>query len=333
MIYPNNINKNCLIGVTATSTGITKKHDIERFNLAKENLLSLGYKVLVTNNVFTNSKFVSSSGLVRANEFLELWKNNGVMAISQVRGGEFLMEMIPYIDDNIIRQNNPKWVFGYSDSSLLNFYITTKYDIATINSPNFFEFAINPNSQSLEYLFNTLKNNEIEEKSFLYYEKNKSNNRFKYNLDTKVKYKSLYNNSKVIQGRLIGGCLEAISEIIGTKYDFVKEFIKRYPEGFIWYLDIYNSNPLELNRLLFQMKEALWFKNINGILIGRTNSKKRISDLTYKDVLHKIFDDMNIPVFYDIDIGHTKPQLSIINGSLGTFYYQNGKGILKQIKK
>ena len=333
MKYPNKLMKNDTIGVTATSMGIVKKGDIKRFEQAKNNLEKMNYKVKNTSNVFTNSKFVSSSGVVRAKEFLNLWCDKNIKVISQVRGGELLLEMLPYLDDNLINNSNPKWIFGYSDSSLLNFYITTKFDIATINSTNFLDFKMPSFHKSLISIFDCFNEDVIIQKSFSKYQKVKKNT-LNYNLDSNVKYKHLYNlKNDVIKGRVIGGCLEAITEILGTNFDYVYEFTKKYNEGILWYLDIYNSNPLDLYRILLRMKWANWFNNINGIIIGRTKSLKKIKDLTYKDVLHKVFDSMNISVIYDVDIGHIKPQFSVINGSLGTFTYNNGKGIFKQEKK
>ena len=333
MIYPKEINKNEIIGITATSAGIESEFDKERLIKAKENLLSLGYKTIETNNVYSNLLLVSSDAKTRAKEFMELWNNNDVKVIALLRGGELLLEILPYLDDLVIKNNNPKWIFGYSDSSLLNLYITTKFNIATINSSNILKFTMQPFHESLINIFKCINNNVIVENSFDLYEKEKNENSLSYNLDSKVIYKNLYGDGEVkVKGRMIGGCLEAITEILGTKYDYVEKFCKSFKEGMLWYLDIYDSNPLDLYRKLWQMKEANWFSNINGLLIGRTKSIKEVMGFTYLDCLHKIFDDMYIPVIIDADIGHQQPQFSIINGSFGTFIYENGKGNLKQEK-
>ena len=331
MIYPESINKDEIIGITATSKGVTSDFDKERLNKAIENLHKLGYKTKLTNNVYSNKQFVSSDGQTRAKEFLELWCDD-IKVISQVRGGELLLEMFPYLNDKVIRENRPKWIFGFSDSSLLEFYITTKFNIATINSSNIFDFAASTPHKSVLSIIDCFNKKEIIQESFKLYEKEKQKERIDYILDTKVKYDSLYKSDVTIKGRIIGGCLEAITEILGTKYDYVEDFVNKYPEGMLWYLDIYDSNPLDLYRRLLQMKWSNWFKNTNGIIIGRTRSLKELEDLTYEDVLHKVFDDMNIPVIFDADIGHVLPQFSIINGSFGTFIYKNHKAIFKQEK-
>ena len=334
MIYPSVIKENDTIGITATSMGVTSDFDKERLSKAKHNIENLGFTTKITNNVFSNSKFTSSTGEIRAQEFMELWSDNNIKVISQVRGGELLLEMLPYLDDDVILKNNPKWVFGYSDSSLLNFYLTTKYDIATINSSNIMDFAGLPIHKSLLSIIECMSKDKIEQHSFQLFEQEKIKERINYILDSPVKYQSLYKKEEItIKGRIIGGCLEAIIEILGTKYDYVEKFINRHNEKMLWYLDIYDSNPLDLYRKLWQMKESNWFKNINGIIIGRTRSIKEIEDFSYLDALHRIFDDMKIPVIFDVDIGHVLPQFSIINGSVGTFIYKNHKGILIQEKK
>ena len=38
----------------------------------------------------------------------------------------------------------------------------------------------------------------------------------------------------------------------------------------------------------------------------------------------------NIPIIYNVDIGHVPPQFFIVNGSLATFEYKDGKGKLTQ---
>lgn len=95
--YPSNIKKEDTIGVTATSAGIIGDYEII-YNRAQHNLENLGYKIKETENVRKYAKLVSSSGKERAKEFLDLWKNDSVSLIAQVTGGEFLMEMLPYID-------------------------------------------------------------------------------------------------------------------------------------------------------------------------------------------------------------------------------------------
>lgn len=335
--YPKNLETNGTIGVTATSSGVTEEDDIKRLEYAYQNLKELGFNIIETSNVRKNKQFVSSSGEERAKEFLELWQDKEISLIAQVRGGEFLMEMLPYLSSKDILNHEPKYILGYSDSSLLNFYLTTNFYIATVTGMNITKFGMKELDNSLIKELEVLKEDTSIQDSFKLYEDERPLNEpynHGFNLTRKVSYQSLYEDKKiVISGRMLGGCIEALATIIGTKYDKTKEFLQSFDEGILWYLEDFMANPLDLYRILWQMKESGWFSNANGFLIGRTRAIKEIEDFTYLDALHKIFDDMNVPVIYDVDIGHLMPTFTIINGSYGTFTYQDNKGTLKIEKK
>ena len=83
MIYPSEIKKNEIIGITATSKGIDSDFDKERLEKAIKNIESIGYKTKITNNVLKNKQFVSGSGEDRAKEFLELWQREDMKVIAQ----------------------------------------------------------------------------------------------------------------------------------------------------------------------------------------------------------------------------------------------------------
>ena len=111
--------------------------------------------------------------------------------------------------------------------------------------------------------------------------------------------------------------------------NFVPYFCEKYPEGILWYLENCEMQVAELYRALWQMKEAGWFENAKGFLIGRTMASKEKDDFTYEDVLHQIFGDMHVPVVYDVDFGHVAPQWTMVNGAFATFEYHEGKGIME----
>ena len=115
--------------------------------------------------------------------------------------------------------------------------------------------------------------------------------------------------------------------------DNTKNFIKQFDEGMLWYLDNCELSLMSFYRTVWQMKQNGWFTNAKGILVGRTAINKQVWDLSYEETLHKAFDDLDIPVIYDIDVGHLAPQWTMINGSIAEFNYDNGKGSIVQSLK
>ena len=159
--YPSSVKKGDTIGITAISSSANK----DKLKVASKNLKNLGYNIIETDNTKTEYKLVSSKGEVRAKEFMMLWKDEKVKHIISARGGEFAMEMIPYLHEYKEELHNlpPKWMQGYSDTSLINFYLTTNYNIATVHAQNLGDYAMKKLHSSLIDTLNMVNLSENEE--------------------------------------------------------------------------------------------------------------------------------------------------------------------------
>lgn len=104
MIYPKFIKEKALIGVTAPSNGITKKEELYRLDSAIKKLREQGFNIKETSNVRTSIKGKSSASKTQAKELLELFQDKDVTSIICASGGDFLLEILPYIDFNIIKK-------------------------------------------------------------------------------------------------------------------------------------------------------------------------------------------------------------------------------------
>lgn len=331
IIYPNKLKVGDTVGITAVSMPAND----EKIDLAINNLKELGLKVIETSNV-RSTGIVSSDGKRRAEEFLELYKNPDVKYIIAARGGEFLMEMLPYLKghEDIIR-NNVKWFQGFSDPSLLNLYITTNFNVATINMENISDYAMKPRfkslQDSLDFMFND--ENEFIQESFEKYQKQEfeEGNLKGYNLTEKNIYECNTDNVK-FEGRLIGGCIDVFNMISGTDLDKIEEFVSQFDDdGVIWYLDNCELASCEFYRRLWYMKQKNYFKNVKGFLIGRSFMQYNNNEFfTFKDAVERALRELNVPIVYNVDTGHIPPQMCMINGSYAIFEYNNGKGKLIQ---
>ena len=58
-----------------------------------------------------------------------------------------------------------------------------------------------------------------------------------YSLIEKTKWINLFGEENLtLKGRVIGGCLEVLVSLVGTPYDNVKNFIKKYKDdNIIWF--------------------------------------------------------------------------------------------------
>ncbi|MEG1141112.1 MAG: LD-carboxypeptidase [Clostridia bacterium] len=330
MKYAKFLNKEDLIGVCALSEGFSLDN-YYKLDLATSNIKKIGYNVIISDIAKNNIKGRSADKITRSNNFFDMYKNDKIKCLINAKGGSFLFECLPYIKFDEICNLTPKWVQGYSDTTTILFTLTTICDIATIYSENFSGLALNNIHKSFVNNFDILSGKNITQNSFEYYEENDIDdttlNLNEHNLTSKVCVKSLFNEKQInIKGRLIGGCLDVLLNIVGTRFDNVNNFLEKYKsDGFIWYLESYNIDTASITIALLQLKEAGWFKYIKGIVFGRPYVSDIEYNISYKEALYDALKDFNIPVIYDADIGHKFPQFTLINGSIANIKYIDNK--------
>lgn len=330
MIYPKFIKENNTIGVPTPSAGAYNQKKKNKFLNAKNNLENLGYKLILSDNLFNCKMGRSASTKERAKEINDMFENKDIDLILCATGGDFLMEILPYINFELLI-DNPKYVAGFSDPTGLLYPITTKYDIATIYGQNFSPFGVEKLHQSQKDFLEIIKGNLIEEHSYdLYEEKSLETvtGLESYNLTEKVYWHTLDNKPTTLKGRIIGGCLDVISGIAGTKYDGIKEFNEKYKEdGIIWYFDNCELSKEETIRVLWKLNELDYFKYTKGIIFGRFGTDTTYYGYDVKTCLEdSVISKLNIPIIYDADISHKSPCLNIINGSIAKINVKDGKG-------
>ena len=318
MNIPDFIKKGDIIGVTAPSAGFTEQVDLTKLESAKFNLSEKGYEVIETCNVRKCEKGRSSTGKKRAEEFLSLIRNEEVKYILSASGGDFLMEMLEYLDYELIKPN-PKWIQGYSDNTGLIYPITTICDMATVYSGNIGDYGMSLWHDGVKNNLKLLEGKNIEQKEFDLFENEyvkKVTGYEGYNLTDKVKYEFVSENkSESFTGRLLGGCLDVLIMLCGTKYDKTEEFVRKYKEdGIIWYLESFDLSSARIQCALWQLKEAGWFEGAKGFLFGRPCFFREEYETDFNEAIKTALDSLNLPIITGCDIGHRPPRLTMING-------------------
>ena len=323
MIYPKFIKDNSMIGVVAPSDGIVKASDIEKLDKAIDSLSKLGFSVVEAPSVRKSVLGRSASPRVRAKELEDMFKNKEVSTVICGTGGNFLLEMLPYLDYEVIR-NNPKWFQGYSDPTWLIYTITTNLDIATIYSNNFKAFSMEKFPLAVSNNLEILKGNLITQESFAKCENRESNELSDVYYDIITGEDELF-----LKGRMLGGCLDVINELFGTRFDKTKEFINKYKDdGIIWYLENCMLTMEDMIRVLWRLKDNGYFKYTKGIIFGRSLTEESYFKVSFKDTVLEVLKDLNVPIVINADIGHVAPRVTIINGAIGKIKVSRGKALI-----
>ena len=328
MIYPDFLKNGDTVGICAPSAGIGPD-DFEEFDVSLSHLKKRGYSIYETASV-RSGLIESAPPAIRGAELNELFARDDVKAVLCASGGDFLITMLPYIDAEAIKAS-PKWIQGYSDPTSLLYYVTTVLDIATIygvNAGGFWMYNLHP---SLVDGIRILKGDIPVQHSFYLYESDRSGRDGGYSLTDRVEW-VMPNGDISASGRLLGGCLDCICDIIGTRYDKTLDFIKRYRrDGVIWYFDIFAMKAEAVHNTLFKMKDMGYFDTAKAFVFGRVCFPSSFTGMSYIDAAKKILGDA--PMIFEADVGHVSPKMTIINGALGKIEASEGKGTLEMILK
>ena len=331
MIYPKFLKENSCIGVPAPSAGASDEKYKNVMKKSEEYLGNLGYKLAISDNLYDvkAEKGRSASAEERAKEVNNMIANKNIDFILCACGGDFLVEMLPFINFELLK-DNLKFIAGFSDPTGLLYPITTKYDIATIYGQNFNSFGHDKLFQSESDFLEIAKGNLIEEHSYELYEETpfeRVTGTEPQNLTEKVYWKTLNGDEVSVKGRIIGGCFDIIAELAGTKYDGINEFNEKYKDdGIIWYFDNCELSMEETIRVLWKMNELNYFKYAKAVVFGRFGEEITTYEYDVKSCLEdSILSKLNIPIIYDADISHKDPCLTIINGSIANVNVKDGK--------
>lgn len=314
------------IGIVAPSLGIYDTEGLEKTKSGIKRFESLGFEVIV-GNIMNNNKVTSSDKISRANDFMKIYKQSDI--IISISGGELMVEILDYLDFDYIK-NNPKIFMGYSDNTNLTFLLTTMLNMNTVYGYNFKTFGKKWDRSILNFYELLFKGKNIFKGFEMVKEEETENYLDEFKFIEPNKWKSI--NSNKMEGILLGGCLEVILNLIGTKYDYVKDYVLN--KDIIWYFDIYDLNIFELKRALIQMNMAGYFKTTKGICISRFFTSNDLFNVTLKEILEEFSNENNIPIFYDVDLGHMPPVLPFVNGlnakisindGIGEIIYDKGK--------
>ncbi|MEW9502385.1 S66 family peptidase [Jeotgalibacillus marinus] len=334
MIYYPTLRSGGTIGVTAPSSGVpTSLHEIVKQSVSK--MEERGFTVVCGETVWTQHKAKSSSAKKRGHEFNEMMKDQSIDFIIPPWGGELSIEMLEYVD---FKKMNKKWILGYSDTSVLLLAITLKTGLAAAHGTNLVDlrgdFWDETTAKWIEVL-STRNGESISQYSSEKYQQKwdfENSSPCVFHLTEQTKWKTISGQPEQMEGRLLGGCIDVIRHLVGTPYGDVKQFREQYTTGepIIWFLENGELSTTDLRRSLVQMKLAGWFDNCAGILFGRSEANTPVDNYLVEDVYQDLFEELGIPIVYDIDCGHQPPQIMFINGAVAEVEVVEGTGKVVQ---
>ncbi len=323
MRYPKFLKDYGTIGFAAPAFGCNIEPYKSGFKAALDNFSNRGYKCIVGENAYKGDGIgISSTPQSCAKELSSMYLDDKCDVIISCGGGELMCEVVNYIDFQQINNAKPKFFMGYSDNTNFTFLLTTLCDVASIYGPCAATFGMSKWHDSIDDAYKLISGRKSKISGYDKWEmtslKSEDNPTAPYNL-TETK-KLIYNTDDKkasFSGRLIGGCLDCLTNLTGTKFDKVREFNAKYKEdGIIWFLESCDLNVMSIRRSLWNLDNCGWFENVKGFIIGRPmHFDEPMFGLDQYRAVTGILDKYNVPIIMDSDIGHLPPAMPLICGS------------------
>lgn len=318
MIKPKRLNKGDTVAIVSLSSGTAGDELFShRYLQGKKRLEEVfGLNVITMPNALRGSDYLYEHPEARAKDFMDALRNKDVKAIICNIGGVDTVRLLPYIDYDVIREN-PKIFMGYSDTTV-NHFMMYKAGVTSYYGPSVMcEFAENYEMHEYtkkyinEVLFENkedivIKSSDEWTSDFLDWCNPEFDN-VKRKMNKEEHGFEVLQGSGVVEGELLGGCLDVFPMVIGTDVWPKKDEWKNK----ILFLETSEDevSPDYIEYYLRNLIAQGIIGEVNGIIVGKPQNETYYEEYkeVYKRLVSKEANRPHLPILYNVNFGHTAP--------------------------
>lgn len=274
-----------------------RKVSPEEMQPAIAQLVSWGLDVLCAPNLYKAENQFSGSDAERAADLQWALDHPEVRAVFCARGGYGTVRVIDQLRWDMFMQN-PKWVVGYSDVTVLHSHIFTNCRVQTLHATMPINFA--KDAYSTETLRRTLFGETIP-----YSWKNSTGG---------------INRSGSGSGLLTGGNLSLLYALNNTASDIDTA-------GTILFLEDLDEYLYHIDRMLLNLKRSGKLKNLAGLIIGGMDDMKDNTIAFGKNaetIIAEAVAEYDFPVAFGFPAGHGTQNYALVFGKQATLHVSSG---------
>lgn len=242
-------------------------------------LQSWGLKVRQADNLYDKDGRYAGTVSQRRENFVQLANNPYMKAIIAARGGYGCDQLIPMDLQGLVQ--NPKWLVGYSDLTVLHAAI---------------------NNMAVQTIHGPMANNLANETSAA---------NLKKALFGQYAELSIATNENCIQGsaegRLVGGNLTTFYSLGGTIIDL-------NVKGCILFFEEVGEANYNIDRMLNNLRLSGKLDAVKGIVVGYMSDTKQGNDKPINEIILDNVGHLGIPVLYGVPCGHESPNYPLYLG-------------------
>ncbi|MCB0401925.1 MAG: LD-carboxypeptidase [Flavobacteriales bacterium] len=274
-------------GSTVAIISTARKISEQEIQPAVGVLESWGLRVVFGKHLFQSDHQFSGTVAQRLHDLQWALDDPEIGAVICARGGYGTVQLIDQIDFSAFR-NNPKWVVGYSDVTVLHNHINQNLNIGTLHASMPINFP-NNTDEALESMRAALFGESLH-----------------YNFDGHE-----LNRAGQAEGELVGGNLSILYSLTGTASQL-------NTKGRILFLEDLDEYLYHIDRMMMNLDRAGMLKDLAGMVVGGMtdmNDNAVPYGLDAKQIIREVVNKYDYPVCFDFPAGHLDDNRALLMGA------------------
>ena len=319
------------VGIVSLSSGIIGESFI-RFetDIGIRRLKAYGLNVQFMPHALMGLDYIKAHPEKRAEDLLQAFRDPQIDMILCAIGGDDTYRMLPYLFDHneLADAVTDKIFLGFSDTTV-NHLMLHKVGLNSFYGqaflPDICELSSEMHPYTRKYFEELLSTGTIKEiiPSDVWYEERKSfsSDQIGKTLIAHLNYGfEQLQGSPAFSGKILGGCIDSMYDFFNTeRYADMPDLCEKYhlfPDAEDWRGRILllesseeKPSPEKYRQSLEYLKERGVFETVSGVLVGKPMDEAYAQD--YKQLLIQIMGRSDLPIVFNLNIGHAMPRCII----------------------
>ena len=319
------------VAIVSLSSGIIGEPFVQfEVEIGLRRLKEFGLNVKFMPHARMGLEYIREHPEKRAEDLLAAFRDPEIDMILCAIGGDDTYRLLPYLFDHNELANavTDKVFLGFSDTTL-NHLMLHKVGLTTFYGQAFLPDLCEIGPEMLPYtrkyfeaLITTGRIKEIVP-SKVWYEERRSFAPDQVGTQTPSHPNrgfELLQGVPVFKGKILGGCIDSLYDCFnGDRYADMPDLCQKYQlfpdvqdwEGRILLLESSEEKPtpVKYRKALEYLKGAGVFESVSGILAGKPMDDIYADD--YRQLLLEVIDKPNLPIVFNVNIGHALPRCII----------------------
>ena len=274
------------IGVVAPSRMIRPEEMAD----ALKDLRAWGFEPVLGKSLYAVDRQFAGTDAARAADFQAMLDDPGIRAVFCARGGYGALRIVDAIEFKALKRD-PKWIIGFSDATT---FTMAAYNagVASIHGPMGISWnGATGDAQSRQYLGDVLLG--------------------KRPVFSAAPESPELSRPGLAKGRIIGGNLSMLSQLIGTPTDFDTK-------GCILFLEDLDEYLYHIDRMIVHLKRSGKFDRLAGLVIGGFTDMHDNSapfGKTAHEIIAEAAAGHDYPICFGFPVGHSPRNFPILHGA------------------